>query len=150
MICLLACNPRLCKFVAVELDDVLIHSSTREEHVHHVWIMLDRLQQAGCKLKSSNCEWFRDEIEFWGFQINPVGVHMLESMTRAVTEWTWPCDMKEVDGFLGSMGYYHRFIRHYAHITSRLYQMCKMSLKVRMRGCCGEPRLKDVGTAQFG
>jgi hypothetical protein len=32
--------------------------------------VLQLLQKAGLKLKKSKCEWSRDEIEFYGFQID--------------------------------------------------------------------------------
>ena len=38
-------------FVAVYLDDVLIFSRTMEEHLVHVQLVLDRIIQAGIKLK---------------------------------------------------------------------------------------------------
>jgi hypothetical protein len=67
---LLASKHWLRELVAVFLDDVLIHSSTREVHQDHLLIVLDILQKAGLKRKRSKCEWFRDEIVFFGFQIN--------------------------------------------------------------------------------
>jgi hypothetical protein len=149
MNCLLASNPELRKFVAVYLDDVLIHSSTREEHLDHVWTVLQLLQKAGLKLKKSKCEWFHNEIEFCGCQIDQEGVHTSESKTRAVSGCPRPQNAKEVWGFLGLTGYYHKFIRHYADIAFPLYRMCKMGQKVKMGGRCGERRLKDVGTVQL-
>jgi hypothetical protein len=107
---LLASNPGLRKIVAVCLDDVLIHSSTREVHLDHIRIVLDLLQKAGLKLKRSKCKWFRDEIEFCGFKINQEGVHTLDSQTRAVTEWPQPQNTKEVGGFLCLTRYYRKFI----------------------------------------
>jgi len=75
---LLASNPGLRKFVAVYLDDVLIHSSTREERLDHMQIVLDLLQKPGLKLKRSKCKWFCDEIKFCSFQIDQEGVHTLD------------------------------------------------------------------------
>jgi hypothetical protein len=149
MNCLLASNPELRKFVAIYVDDVLINSSTTEEHLDHVRMVLDLLQKAGLKVKRSKCEWFHDEIEFCGFQINKEGVQTLNSKTRAVTEWPWPQNTKAVRGFLGLIGYYCKLIRHYAHIALPLYRMCKISKKFKMGGRRGEPRLRDVGTVQF-
>jgi hypothetical protein len=146
---LLASNPGLRKFVAIYLDDVLINSSTTEEHLDHLRIVLDLLQKAGLKLKRSKCEWFRDEIEFCGFQINQEGGHTFNSKTQTVTEWPRPRNTKAVHGFLGLMGYCRKFIWHYAHIPLPLYRMCKISKKFKMGGRRSEPRLKDVGRVQF-
>jgi hypothetical protein len=68
---------------------------------------------------------------------------------RAVTESPRARNTKEVRGFRGLTDYYHKFIRHYAHITLPGYRICKMSMKVKIGGRRGEPWLKDVGTVQF-
>jgi len=138
---LVASNPGLCEFVAVYDDDVLIGSSTREEHLDHVRLVLDLLQKAGLKLKRSKWEWFCDENKFCGVQINQEGVHTLDSKTRAVTECPWPRNTKEVRGFLVLTGYYGKFIRHYSHIAFVLYRMCKMRKIVKIGGHRGELRL---------
>ena len=43
-------------FVAVYLDDVLIFSWTTEEHLVHLQLVLDRIIQAGLKLKMVFCQ----------------------------------------------------------------------------------------------
>jgi hypothetical protein len=67
---LLASNPELRQFVAVYLDDVVIHSLTRYDHVDHIRTVLQLLKKSGLRLKKSKCEWFRDGFECWGIQIN--------------------------------------------------------------------------------
>jgi hypothetical protein len=146
---LLASNPELCKFVAVYLDNVLIHSLMREQHLDHMRTVLQHLQKAGLKLKKSKYKWFCNEIEFCSFRINQVGMHMWELKTRAVTEWPRSRNVQEVRGFLGLTSYYLKFIQQYAPITLPLYHMCKVGKKVKMSGRRGEPWLKDVPTVQF-
>ena len=108
--------------------------------------MLDLLQKAGLTLKRSKCEWFRDEIEFCGFRLTKKECRHWIQRCKAVTEWPRPQNMKEVRGFLGLTGYYCKFVWDYTYIALPLYQICKMSRKVKMGGHHGEPQLKDVGT----
>jgi len=124
---LLASNFRLCKFVAVYLDDVLLRRSMGMENLDHMWIVLHVLWKAGFKLKRLKCEWFRNRIEFCGFQINKEVVGILGSKMRAVTGWPWPWKTKEISGVLSSTGYYCKFRWHYAHIAILLCWMCKTS-----------------------
>jgi hypothetical protein len=146
---LLAFNTKLPKLVAVYCDDVLMDSSLTEEHLDHVWIMLDLLEKQDLKLKRSKCEQFHDEIELCGFQIKQVGVHPFGSTTQAVTESPWPRTMKDVLGLAGLMHHYHKFVQHYAHIVLLLYRMCKMSNKVLLGGCRRGPRREEVGMVHF-
>jgi hypothetical protein len=39
-----ASNPGLCKFVAIDLDNVFIHSMMNAEHLDHIRIVVDNLQ----------------------------------------------------------------------------------------------------------
>jgi hypothetical protein len=57
--------------------------------------------------------------------------------------------MKEVCDFLGLMGYYRKFIQHYAHIALLLNEMCNMSKKAKKSSRHCELLLLDVGTVQF-
>ena len=50
-------------FVAVYIDDVLVFSRTL---VDHLLLVIDRLQQAGLKLKPTKCHFVRKEMEYLG------------------------------------------------------------------------------------
>ena len=43
------------KFVIVYLDDILIFSRTREEHLQHVWKVLEKLQQNKLLINLKKC-----------------------------------------------------------------------------------------------
>ena len=107
---MLPSSPRLCKFVAIYLNNVVIHSLTRAKHLHHMWIVLNLLKKASLKLKRSKCKLFCNEIEFGGCQINQKGLHMLDSKTKPETEWPRSPEMKEVHCILSLMSCYWNHI----------------------------------------
>ena len=43
-------------FCTAYLDDILIYSKTRAEHIQHVCLVLERLRAAGLYAKLSKCE----------------------------------------------------------------------------------------------
>ena len=45
------------KFCLAYLDDIIVYSSTIEEHIEHLQIVFKRLEQAGLKLKPSKCSY---------------------------------------------------------------------------------------------
>ncbi|KAI3827971.1 hypothetical protein L1987_02060 [Smallanthus sonchifolius] len=60
------CKPYLDKFVIVFIDDVLIYSRNREEHEHHLKLILELLRNEKMFAKLSKCEFWIREVHFLG------------------------------------------------------------------------------------
>jgi hypothetical protein len=138
-------TPEMRRFVAVYLDDVLIHSCSLAEHQKHVRAVLEMLLRNGLRVKHSKCEWAQARVEFCGFTISSDGIHTQEHKTAAVREWPQPQNEKEVRGFLGLTSYYRKFIEHYAHMALPLYEMSRTTAPGKADdkqagGKRGEPR----------
>ena len=54
----------------VYLDDIIIFSDTKEEHLKRLEAVFQRLSAAGLKLKPSKCFFFREEIEYLGHVVS--------------------------------------------------------------------------------
>ena len=52
------------KFVIVFIDDILIYSKSREDHEHHLRIVLGRLKAHQLYAKLSKCEFWLEKIAF--------------------------------------------------------------------------------------
>jgi hypothetical protein len=113
------------KFVALYLDDVLIHSRSLTDHIEHVRTVLRLLLHNGLRVKRDKCEWAQERVEFCGFTVSGDGIHTQEHKTAAVRDWPQPQNEKEVRGFLGLTSYYRKFIEHYAHMALSLYEMSR-------------------------
>ncbi|GKA72095.1 putative reverse transcriptase domain-containing protein [Tanacetum coccineum] len=70
------CRPYLDKFVIVFIDDILIHSKTREDHVEHLRLVLGLLKKEKLYAKFSKCEFWLREVQFLGHVINGNGIHV--------------------------------------------------------------------------
>ena len=62
------------RFVSVYLDDVLVFSKTLEDHLDHLRIVIQRLVEAGLKLKPAKCHFAREELEYLGHVITREGL----------------------------------------------------------------------------
>jgi len=63
-------RPFLDKFVVVFIDDILIYSQTREEHLEHLRIVLSILREKQLYAKLSKCEFWMTTVQFLGHMIS--------------------------------------------------------------------------------
>ena len=112
------------KFVLCFLDDILIYSRTREEHVAHLKVVLQRLRDNQLYAKRSKCEFFQAEVGFLGHYVGRDGVRMVQDKVAAVEHWPVPTCQKEVEQFIGLAGYYRRFIDGFSRVAAPLTQLC--------------------------
>jgi Reverse transcriptase (RNA-dependent DNA polymerase) len=93
-------------FIIIYLDDILIFSDLLEEHHDHVHRILQCLRERNLRTKISKCTFHTDTIEYLGFIITPVGVHMDPAKFDAVLNWPTPCSVKDIQSFLGFANFY--------------------------------------------
>ena len=111
------------KTCLVYLDDIIIFSSTLDEHLERLESVLTRLQNHGLKLKPSKCQLFRTSVKYLGHVISAAGVETDPDKTAALKTWPVPTSHREVRSFLGFAGYYRRFIAGYSKIAKPLHAL---------------------------
>ena len=107
----------------VYLDDIIIFSDTKEEHLKRLEAVFQKLCAAGLKLKPSKCFFFREEIEYLGHVVSRKGISTNPKKIEAVSKWPTPKTVYDVRSFLGFVGYYRRFIKNFSRITKLIREM---------------------------
>ncbi|CCO34604.1 Retrotransposable element Tf2 155 kDa protein type 1 [Rhizoctonia solani AG-1 IB] len=79
--------------VIVYLDDILIFSDSREEHVQHVTEVLSRLQKHNLFCNPSKCVFFVTEVTYIGLVVTPEGISMEQE--KKDQPWVWEAAQKE-------------------------------------------------------
>ncbi len=103
-------------FAFCYLDDILIGSSCTEEHLHHLHLVLQRLQEYGLVLNMEKCELARQEVDFLGHHITADGALPILKHVQAIQDFPAPQDKKQLQTFLGMVNFYRRFIPAAANI----------------------------------
>jgi len=109
----------------VYLDDVILFSTTLDQHFQRLRLVLDKIRSAGLKLKPSKCFLLQREVAFLGHVVSEQGVATDPQKISAVTDWSEPVCLREVRAFLGLASYYRRFVKDFAAIASPLHALTK-------------------------
>ena len=64
------------------------------------------------------------------------GVRMMEDKVKAVAEWPVPKKVGDVRAFLGTAGYYRKFIKDFSSIAAPLHELTKDSVKFDWTSSC--------------
>jgi hypothetical protein len=103
-------------FVFIYLDDILVASGSREEHLQHLHAVFGVLQRAGLVINVDKSLFLQESIEFLGHQVNSEGIAPLASQVQAVHEFKRPGTQKELQRFLGLVNFYRRFLPSAARV----------------------------------
>uniref|UniRef100_A0A1A8SA02 Gypsy retrotransposon integrase-like protein 1 n=1 Tax=Nothobranchius rachovii TaxID=451742 RepID=A0A1A8SA02_9TELE len=107
------------------LDDNLVHSSSFDEHLEHLRLVLQRYREHGVKLTPKKCELFRQNVRFLGKLVTGEGYTMDPAElapVMALKEKT-PATVGEVRQMLGFLSYYRPFIPNFSRIAHPLYSL---------------------------
>lgn len=113
------------KFVLIFFDDILIYSSSEEEHIRHLEAVFSLMRVNKLFAKRSKCEFATDRVEYLGHFIQASGISTDPRKVKAVEEWPQPKTVKMLRGFLGLAGYYRRFVKHFGIIARPLHNLTK-------------------------
>ncbi|KAG0953800.1 hypothetical protein G6F31_013346 [Rhizopus arrhizus] len=113
------------KFVFVFIDDIIVFSTSAQEHATHLKLVLDRCNQANLRLKYKKCTFGATEVEYLGHTISASGITPNLHNSDKVLNFPVPRNADDVRSFLGTAGYYRRFIEGYANKSLALTSLLR-------------------------
>ena len=105
------------------MDDLVIFSTTFEQHVLDIEEVFRRLREANITLKTLKCVFAADRVEFLGYELSSEGIKPQKRLTTAINEFHRPENKKEVKRFLGLPGFYRNFIKNFGNISHPLNRL---------------------------
>lgn len=118
-------RPYLRRFVLVFFDDILVYSSSLEEHKQHLAAVMEILTKNQLYANEKKCVFGQHQVTYLVHVVSGSRVAMDPAKVAAMQAWPVPSNLMELRGFLGLTGYYRRFIQHYAQLVTPLTNQLK-------------------------
>lgn len=110
------------KCCVVYLDDILIFSTSLQEHLVAIRKIFEKLAEHNLKIQVDKCSFLKKETEYLGHVLTSEGMKPNPNKTKCIQEYKLPTTEKQLKSFLGATGYYRKFVEGYAKIA---YPMLK-------------------------
>ena len=111
--------------VFVYIDDILVASETLEQHLEDLDAVFKVLSANGLVIRRDKCLLGQSSLEFLGYHVDQNGIAPLPDRVKAIEAVTPPTTVKELQRFLGMVGYYRRFIPNAAKHLFHLFDALK-------------------------
>ena len=112
-------------FVVIFIDDLVIFTSSFEEHMRALKIIFYRIRKAKLKLNGKKCKWLCKRIEYLGYIIEDNFIRMSKDKVDKIVNRIAPKSVKDVQTYMGLINYYRKFIKDFAGITSCITDLLK-------------------------
>ncbi|KAA0064237.1 hypothetical protein E5676_scaffold119G001380 [Cucumis melo var. makuwa] len=113
------------KFVVVYLDDIVVYSTTMEEHRDHLQKVFQKLKENQLYVKREKCSFAQERINFLGHVIECGRIGMEEGKIAAIRDWAMSKSVSELRSFFGLANYYCRFVEGFSKRASPLTELLK-------------------------
>jgi len=116
------------QFIIVYLNDILVYSKMKKEHVQHVKKVLQTLKKVDLRIKSEKSEFHVQNVQFLKFIVMFQSLRMNSKKIEAVTTWLMSKSKVEVQFFLEFTNFYRCFIKKYFKIISSLTNLMRKDI----------------------
>lgn len=112
-------------FIYVYMDDIIVFSSSADDHVEHINWVFEKLFKANMRLSAEKSRVFKDSVEYLGFVVTAHGIRTCKSKVEAIVNFPEPTTLFDVRSFLGLAGYYRLFVKNFATVAKPLTEILK-------------------------
>ncbi len=120
-----ACSDARARGNLVYVDDVLMKSSSVEDHLKEINHVLNQLTTAGAKIALHKGQWCKTKVNYVGLLVGRNGIEPQSNRTQAIQSIKTPTNLSELRSFLGVCNYSRQFIENYFDIARPLTSLLK-------------------------
>ena len=126
-----------------------MYSKIKEEHEHHLRIVLQTLRDHKLYAKFSKCEFWLDQVAFFGHVVSRKGIMVDPKKVKVIQQWSKPTNVTDIRSILGLAHYYWQFMKDFSKISATLTKLTQYNVKFQWSDAHEDSfqRLKDCLTS---
>jgi len=109
----------------VFVDDVVVYSSSAEEHAARLEHVLSRFADANLQLHPDKCAFAQSQVQYLGYVLSENGVSASPEKVTAVRKYPTPKNVRDVRAFLGLSSFYRRLVPRFAELAKPLTMLTR-------------------------
>ena len=120
----------------IYIDDVIVFGKDFDQHMQRLEEVLDRIKEAGLKLKASKSYLLQKEVIFLGHVVSGRGIKPSPTNVTKVVDWPTPKNAKQVKQVVAMASYYRRYVRNFASTARPMMDLTKKGKKYLWSEAC--------------
>ena len=97
--------------------DVIVYSSSADEHARKLENILQRFDRANLQLHPGKCVFAEPQVQYLGFDMSQNDITSSPEKVKAVKQYPAPKNVKEVRSLLGLASFYRKLKPNFAEIA---------------------------------
>jgi len=119
------------KFVLIYLDDIIVYSSSHQNHLQHLKKVFLKCRRFWISVNPKKSQFALEEGKLLGHIVSVVGVWIDPERVKAIQTLSVPRSKKDIQSFLGKFNFVTRFIPNFAELVKHITSMLKKGEKIR-------------------
>nr|KYP45445.1 Transposon Ty3-I Gag-Pol polyprotein [Cajanus cajan] len=121
------------KFVQVYIDDIIVESKRKDEHLLHLKLSFERMRKHELNMNPLKFAFGVTTRKFLGFIVHQKGIEVDKNKTKAIMETRPPPNKKELQSLMGKINFLRRFISNLSGKTKVFSPLLRLKKEEEFR-----------------
>lgn len=118
-------GPRFEPHIFTYLDDIIVTSSTFEEHCSLLYEIIKVLKDANLTVNLNKCHFFKTSIKYLGFVVDRQGLRTDPDKVSVIVNYPRPVTSTDIKRFIGLCSWFRRFIKDFSTLMAPINCLLK-------------------------
>lgn len=120
------------KFVLIYLDDIIVYSSSHQDHLQHLKKVFLKCRRFGISVNPKKSQFALEEGKSLGHVVSAAGVRIDPERVKAIETMSVPISKKDIQSFLGQSKFCPEVYTKFCRISEAYYLHVEEGVREQM------------------